>query len=94
MSYRYAFDKATAKELRLTTVEKARLVENILNEVRQQDFPIAWERLSRIKIEGEISYTASLSFRGTRTGIVLTSIWLSDTLEVLQWGTNYGDLVY
>lgn len=42
----------------------------------------------------QIPVQATFTHRGTGAKIVITEIWLGDDGEVLQFGTQYGDLTY
>lgn len=39
-----------------------------------------------------ISLQATFTHRGTGAKITITEIWTDDNGEILQWGTQYGDL--
>jgi hypothetical protein len=60
------------------------------------NLPLQWEKLNRVVLWGHLdeSITAQLYFDPEDMSVMFPSVYVGDKGEILQCGTNYGNLVY
>ena len=77
-------------------IDKKRAQKLANNLVREYNnfLPLRWEELTKVELIGEVEgvIDAWLYF-GINT-VAITAIYVSDDMEILQAGTNYGHLTY
>ena len=74
--------------------KRARKLANNLVREYNDFLPLRWEELTKVELIGEVEgvIDAWLYF-GINT-VAITAIYVSDDMEILQAGTNYGHLTY
>jgi hypothetical protein len=82
----------------LSLTKAKRIWSKLYKDLLCQEFPLQWEKLISVDVGNEVGYIqADLYFQtveGNLFPVIITGIYVDEKFNPIQYGTNYGNLVY